>query len=254
MVGWLDQFGNKLKATRGELHGFQATMDTVIGDASNAFGSAVTQWIQGQKSLGEALREGLAAELATIAGKAAAWSLYFLAWGIADAFWNPARAGGDFAAAAEFAAVAGIAGAASYAIAPHNKQNSGSSPSATSNSIGGGSQQTPQPVQSVNVQHFAEGGLVSGPTLAMIGDSVSSPSGQSEAALPLDHPEALRKIAGALGPYLAGSGGGDINVHVKGLISGDNLTKVIKNINTKVKKNQAFLTSSNSLRITKRSV
>ncbi len=257
MSDWLNKFAHDLQATRGQLSGFQSTFDTVIGSASDAFGNAVSQWIQGQESLGEALRKGLAAELATIAGKAAAWSLYFAAWGIADIFWDPARAGADFAAAAEFAALAGIAGAAAYAIAPRSSATNSGTTSASSSSNSVGTQPAPTPVQAVNVQHFAGGALVSQPTYAVIGDAMNGANqAATEAVLPLTNPIAMKGIADALGPYLAANGGGDTHNHfyVQGLISPDNLSKVVRQISSGVKKNQVTLYSSNSFRVTKRSV
>jgi hypothetical protein len=82
----------------------------------------------------------------------------------------------------------------------------------------------------------------------MIGDSKSGGS-QREAAIPLDDPQAVKAIVDALG----GGGGNQIHVHVKGMISPDNLSKVVTQINRKVKGRQLTLHSSNSLRLTKRS-
>jgi len=54
--------------------------------------------------------------------------------------------------------------------------------------------------------------------------------------------------------YRHGDGDGAIHVHVQGLISPDNLGKVIEKINQRVKKGQSYLTSSNTHRITRKSV
>jgi hypothetical protein len=84
--------------------------------------------------------------------------------------------------------------------------------------------------------------------LAVIGEN----PGESEAVLPLDNEKAMTRI----GQSIANSGGGGgthFHVNVKGLVSPDQLGKVMKQINQRVAKGQGNLTSSNSLRITKRS-
>jgi len=57
--------------------------------------------------------------------------------------------------------------------------------SSTSSPIGSG------PVNQKNLQRLAAGGLVTGPTLATIGDSYTRSAGQLEAAIPLDDPRAV---------------------------------------------------------------
>jgi hypothetical protein len=136
------------------------------------------------------------------------------------------------------AALAGNAG---------QKGSSGGSAGASEAGIPAQIQQPAQnPVQSINAQHFAGGGLISAPTLAVIGDSIRG-SGQREAAIPLDDPQAVEAIVAALG-----GGGGDTHVHVKGLISSDNLTKVMKKMNRSVSKGQARLTANTSYKVTRK--
>jgi hypothetical protein len=148
------------------------------------------------------------------------------------------------------------------------------------------------PVSATNAQHFASGGLVSKRTMAMVGDSPSGGDAE-EGILPLSNPDAIDRIANALlsAPTLraasaamesqravsassarpaavppaaarpqdddaaaASSGGGNIHVHVKGLVSPDNLNKVIQQINKRVQKGTSNLNSSNTLRVTRRSL
>jgi len=92
------------------------------------------------------------------------------------------------------------------------------------------------------VQAFAEGGLISGPTLALMGEA------GREAVLPLDNPTATKQMREA-------GIGGDTHHHwhIDGVISADNLQKVVGKINKMVHKGQVNLTASNSLRLTKRS-
>src|SRR5206468_1739572 len=94
---------------------------------TNMFGAAITAWLNGQKSFGEAMKEELQQYLANLAGKAAANALFYTAQGIADAFWNPGRAGADFAAAAEFAALAGVAGGVAAGMGHSGGSGSGGS-------------------------------------------------------------------------------------------------------------------------------
>jgi len=91
-----------------------------------------------------------------------------------------------------------------------------------------------------------DGGLISAPTLALIGEE----SGKREAVLPLDDPQAMRTIGQAIGQE---GGGTTVHVHVEGMISPDNLNKVIGQINKMVNRGQATLHATSSLRVNKRS-
>ena len=140
---------------------------------------------------------------------------------------------------------------------------------------------------------LATGGLVTGPTMAMVGEK------GAEAVLPLTDPAAMERVSNALlsspmmrvasasmsdptaialasnvrqgglddaamgklgdliGAHLDASGGaGDTHNHhynIKGLISPDNMTKVMSKMSKMVQQNRATLHCSNSLRITRRS-
>ena len=98
----------------------------------------------------------------------------------------------------------------------------------------------------VSIQHFAEGGLISAPTLAVMGEQ-----NKREAVIPLDDPDAKRTIGEALGEN---GGGTHIHVEIKGgVIAADTISKVCQQINKRVNRGQAHLLSSNSLRVTRRS-
>ncbi|HWR36367.1 MAG TPA: phage tail tape measure protein [Clostridia bacterium] len=245
----LDKFAQKLRADRGELTKTEQAFDSILLGATGALGNAVSQWVLGEESLGIALRKGMAAEAATIAGKAAMWGAYYTAWGIADLFWNPARAGADFAAAAQFFAVAALAGSFAYAIKPESQRGERGAPDSAQpiETAGDAAKAEASPIQTQNIQHFATGGLVSRRTLAVLGDSVGG-GNATEAAIPLDDPRAVAKIVQALG----GGGGTTNHYHIAGVISDDNLHKVIKKIDRKVNKGGVPLTSSNARRVTRR--
>jgi len=136
-------------------------------------------------------------------------------------------------------AMSGGGSGGSYGGAPR-----GSAPTALSS----GGTVAAGPVNKQNVQRFATGGLVTGPTMAMIGDSYNKSAGQNEAVIPLDDEGSISKIKDALG-----GGGTHIHVNVKGLISGDNLNKVVQQINKRVNKGQSRLLASDSQRVTRRS-
>ena len=92
---------------------------------------------------------------------------------------------------------------------------------------------------------FAVGGLITEPTLAMMGEQ-----SRAEAVLPLEDPRAMKTIGAAIG---AGGGGG-LTVHVHGHVIGANdVAHLTAQISKRVGRGQAALTASNSLRVTKRS-
>ena len=170
-----------------------------------------------------------------------------------------AAMGGDpsmWASAAEWEAAAiaaGIAGAViSGAAGGGSGAGGGYSGTGTTGNVTSGSGAAPGPASTVT--KLSAGGMVSAQTLAIIGDSPMG-GNANEAVLPLDHPETMAKIAAALGPHLAGGGVGDTHFHVnvKGMISDDNLGKVMTKISKKVNKGTGSLLSSNTHRVTKRS-
>jgi hypothetical protein len=198
-----------------------------------------------------------------------------------------------FTAAAEFGLVAGAAGGAGIALSggsggggsSGNNVSSSSNPGGVgqSSSSGGGTNQTN------TVPRLAAGGIVSNRTTFMAGDSPSGGDAE-EAILPLSDPSALARISGALlspatlkaasagmtssaaavasasapsadsnaggpGDSSSGGGGGDthLHVHAKGVLDSGTLKKTMTKYQRLLKNNQANFTSSNSMRLTKRS-
>ena len=97
----------------------------------------------------------------------------------------------------------------------------------------------------MGVQHFAEGGLITAPTLAMMGEG-----NRKEAVLPLEDPQAMGEIGKAIG----GGAGGGIHVHIAGHVIGANdVAHLVGQINKRVSRGQAHLQASASLRVNKRS-
>lgn len=219
---------------------------------AEAVGSAVAAYTMGQASIGQALAAMVQQELASVAQRSAIKAIEQLALGFSTMFTNPAESGSHFTSAALFGAIAGGAMAAGHAMGgatgtrntqlggPGNPINTGTQLTTS----GAGAVQT-GPVGTTNVQHFAAGGLITGPTMALLGERIGS---KGEVAFDLSDERAKSSIREAMG-----GGMSSINVHVKGLISPDNLNKVVKKINRQVKGRQVQLLASNSHRITRRS-
>lgn len=216
-----------------------------------AFSQAVALYASGSDTMAQATEKMIAAELSALSQWAIAKAIEETAIGFSDAN-TPGLEGfaaGHFESAALYGALGGAAAIAGHVVAGA-ASGSSSHDSSTSVNAGGATeanaatQTQAQPVAVVNVQRFAAGGLVSQPTLAIIGDSKSGGKA-TEAVIPLDDPKAMERMGGL--------GGTAIHVHVKGLISPDNLHKVIKDINRRVNKGQSHLKASDSQRVTRRS-
>jgi hypothetical protein len=239
------------EATKKDFDIAKTAVDSFIG----AFASSVSALASGSATVSAVMEKMAESVLQSIAQQAGAQGAKELALAIGDLAPDSegfGHSGEHFVASAKWFALDAALSAAGGAISGASSGGSGTSAprgtqgvstSSTSQSIGSG------PVNQKNVQRFAAGGLISGPTMAMLGDSMERSAGQSEAAIPLDNPRAVSKIKDALG----GGGGLTINVHTAGVISGDNLGKVIQKISQRVKKGQSVLHASNSFRVTKRS-
>ncbi len=265
-------FHNRHKQGEKDAKDLAKAIDDFEKQTSQAYASAIMGAITSGQSIGAALAQATKAILLQLGEQALAKSLYYLAEGIAASV-TPGMQGmaaGYFAASAEFAVVAGLAGGGAMAMGGGgsgggpggNTITSSANPSGAGQPTpaGGGGQQT------VSTPHLAAGGVVMRPTMFLAGED-------AEAILPLTDPEAMNRISSALlstptlraggsrGAHFSpdgsagGGGGGDtiIHVHVKGLISADNLNKVVKTINQKVHNRQLTLNASNSLRFTRRS-
>jgi hypothetical protein len=108
------------------------------------------------------------------------------------------------------------------------------------------------------------GGLLSQPTLRAASDSQvpAAAVSASLASVPIDIEARMEKFAEKMSAQLqpqgrssSGDGEGDTHIHnnIKGMISPDNLTKVMKKMNRAVMNRKATLKASDSLRVTRRS-
>ena len=218
---------------------------TAFDDLSKNIEGAFQSIVLGQGNVAQALEKATAASLAQIAAQAAVKALFYTAEGFAAlAGFMDTSAAQYFTAAGEMAAVAVVAGAAGAGLSSAAGGGGGSSNSQQSHTSGSNTSQSNRSGgNTVGVQGFAVGGLISAPTLAIIGEG-----NKKEAVLPLEDPRAMEQIREGIG-----SGGTTHHWHIDGVISSDNLVKVVKQINKAVNKGQVNLTASNSLRLTKRS-
>jgi hypothetical protein len=221
------------------------------------FNSAFVAAASGAEGWGKAMEGATGQALQALAQWCQAQAVKNLAEGLAAAAdpFTAAEAPGYYAAAAEFEAAALAAGVAGSVVSGAGGGGSavggGGAYSGTGTShVTSGSGAALGPASTVT--KFAAGGLISAPTLAVLGDSPSG-GAANEAVMPLDSPEAMAKIAAALGPHLGGGGNTHFNMHVKGMISDSDTRRLTKKISKMVKASTATLHSSNTLRVTKRS-
>jgi hypothetical protein len=248
MVKALDDQGKAIDATARQIAPFAA-------DLNNAFISAAS----GAEGWGKAMEGATGQALQALAQWCQAQAVKNLAEGLAAAA-NPftaAEAPGYYAAAAEFevaALAAGVAGGVISGGGGGSSAGGGGSYSGTGTrgitTSGSGVATGP----ATSVQKFAAGGLISAPTLAVLGDSPSG-GAATEAVMPLDSPEAMAKIAAALGPHLGGGGGGGNTIHGNffGQLRHSDLKRLTKQISQAVNKGTATLKSTSTGRIVKRS-
>lgn len=227
-----------------KLAGVEA-FDSLEGSIAGAFQSIVL----GQQDVGKALEQTLAQSLAAMASQAAVKALFYTAEGFAAlAGFEESSASQYFTAAGEMAAVAVAAGVAGRALSGAANGGGGGSTAQSHDSISNTGQSNRSGGNTVSVQAFAEGGLVSGPTLALIGEKKNK-----EAVLPLEDPKAMEEIGKAIGAH--GGGGGTtihLNVH-GGLIAESTIQRLCKQISKSVNNGKVKLVASNTLRITKKS-
>lgn len=207
--------------------------------------SAIQAAILSQGSFSSAMKKMTEDALASIASQALVKALFYTAEGFAmEAGFLAGNAALYFEAAGIMAGVGAAAGVAAHAMSGGGSQTQ--STLQANNSLNTSSNAPLRNGSSVSVQQFAAGGLVSAPTLAVMGES-----NRAEAVLPLEDPRAMATIGKAMAQY--GGGGVTIHNHIEGVISHDVLSKVMKQMSKAVRNGRGELMASNSLRLTKRS-
>lgn len=258
-----EDFSLKLKhAQTNEIRAFDQELQK-SGKQSQAWGAAtgaaisdVAQaYLEGSMTIGKALEQVAAAQLKAVAQIAFTKGTEqlaegFGAWPDAPAMESHFESAGLWFALGGALSLAGGAMSGSGPLAGGGGSGPGSNRSGIgtgggSSSYGGGGS------GSVNIQHFAQGGLVTGPTLALMGEAGSAVAGNRprEAAIPLDDPHAVSQIKEAMG-----GGGHTIGVNVKSLISSDHLKKLVKQLNKGTRAGKFNLFSTHASRVVRKSM
>jgi hypothetical protein len=227
-----------------------------ISGFGDAYGNALGKAIAGEEGFGQAMKTATKQFIDQIGMRALTQGMYYAAQGVADLFWFPERAATDFEASAMFLAI-GAAGVASASAIGGGASSGGAgssySGSGTTGNITSGTGGAPGPATTTT--KLASGGLITSPTMAMIGDAPGG-GAADEAVMPLDSPEAMAKIAAALGPHLGGGSDGashTFNGSFFGQIRHSDLKRLTRQINQAVNKGTATLKSTQTGRIIKRS-
>jgi hypothetical protein len=227
--------------------------EAAIWGFSDAYAKGITAVIKGEEGFGQAMEKATGQFIEQIGQRALVQGMFYLAQGIADTFWAPEKAAADFTASGMFLALGGAATAAGAALTGAAGSGSPAGSGGSTGARGGSVQTTGSGAASgpaTSTRMMAGGGLVTGPTLAMIGEK----PGTQEAVIPLNDDVAMDRIGKSIGEKSpAGGSGHTFHVHVAGMVSPDNLTKVMSQMSKRVSKGTASLHSSNTMRVTKRS-
>jgi hypothetical protein len=237
-----------------------AAVKAVANIFLEAIGSSVAAALTGSESFGQAMERMLKSVLASLAGEAVVQTIREIAAGLAAAArYDYVSAGLHYSSAKVWGAVA-IASAVGAAAIPSGGSGGSSDAGAPAGTkpieTSGATQTEAQPVQTTNVQRFARGGLVSGPTMAIIGDAVNSTNtavektlsgpGQREAAIPIDDDRATSAIAAALVKHMPPT---NIKINVKG----KSLKHLIRDISHEVESGNVTLKASHAGAVRKQS-
>jgi hypothetical protein len=209
-----------------------------------AFQQAAVAAVLSGDSIGQAMKKASAAILAGISAQAAVLALFQTAAGFASlAILDFRGAAQHFQSAAIYAAVAVAAGVAAKAIAPKEQKVAQmfTPTGAPAGVIAAGAE---EPTSIIVERRLAKGGLITRPTLALLGEQ------GPELVVP------LRSKGGGdgRGRGVAGDGsrGTTIQMFIEGIISADNLEQVMERMSEAVKVNDARLESSSTLRVVSR--
>lgn len=246
-IAWgkfLTNVRGKAPTLKKDLHDLGDVGKDAFLSLGNAVGSAAKAIALGQGTIGQALKQGLQAELATIAERAEVKAIEELAYGFATLFTNPAESAGHFTSAALFGTLGAATAVAGHALGKSAPVGSATNPAVTTTADVGPVAVQQQPVSTQNVQRFATGGLISAPTLAVIGDARHGGAAQ-EAVIPLDDDQATSKLREKLG------GGGVVHHNY---IKGDlvNYTQLTRKLNQQTRGRQVRLLSSKTFKETRR--
>jgi hypothetical protein len=222
---------------------------------ADAYGQGMSKVISGEEGIGQAMEAATKQFVDQIGERAMVQGMYCLAEAAMN-FWDPGAASSYLVAAAEFFAVGGAT------LGIGSVMGGGSSSGAGGSGFQGTGRQNPNsPIQTTggttqtvsggtHVQSFARGGLISAPTLAMLGDSPSGP----EAVLPLGDEATMSRIADHIAARMSSeqSGGGH-TFNMRGHFSKSEMKEIAKKLSRSVQFGTSMLHSSSTGRVVKRS-
>jgi hypothetical protein len=218
-------------------------MSQAVGTFASDMGKAFAAVVEGQESMAQAMEQSVGKLIANLANT---WAQYFMAMAIADMFFNPARAAAELAAAAALEMLGALAGSLGGGGGAKTSASGSSTVKIPSNvaTTGQGIQGT---TAVVNVPRFQAGGLVTAPTIAMIGEFGGNR--QPEGVIPLGNPQALSMIGKAIADHLPQASSQAITITIE-----TDISQTIKRINTATTTGRARLLATDSMRLTRRSV
>jgi hypothetical protein len=247
----LEDDAHRVGAVSMALTTFKDTMKAAYTEEVGAFATATAAMITGQESFGKAME---AATFSMIGKMAQKWAEYCMAQAaFAYAGQDYVQAGEYTAAAVLFEVLSGVmSGLSSNASKSGGAAKSGPT---TINTTGTTATNTPAaaPAQGMNIPHLEGGGLITAPTLAMLGEG-----NRREAVLPLNDSNAMRMIGEAIAQHLnnnnsgSGGGGGDTIFNIKGMVSSDTVGKLMRKITHQVNTGRGRMTGTNTHKITRR--
>lgn len=223
-----------------------ADLREMIKSTDADFNNWVFAMASGSESIAASAKKLAEALISTLEKYAEKKGAEALAEGFSQMAVGDPKASISFEAAGLWFALAAAGAAVGGAMSGSGGSKGGASSSSPAMSTGPATQAATGGGQGPNVPHLASGGLITGPTLAMLGEN----SGRG-AVIPLDNGAALNAIAEAIAKH-TGAGGGGTNFYIKGMVSGDTVGKLARKISRQVQTGRARLTASNTHKITRR--
>lgn len=224
-----------------------ADLREMIKSTDVDFNNFVFAMAAGSESMAQSAKKLAEALISTLEKYAEKKGAEALAEGFTQLAMHDPSASISFHAAGLWFALAAAGAAAGGAMSGSGSGSSGAGSSSPAMTTGSNVQPATNPAQGPNVPHLAAGGLITGPTLAMLGES----NGR-EAVLPLNDGNAMNMIAEAISKHLSQAGGGGTNFYIRGMVSSDTVGKMAKKLTRQVQTGRTRLTASNTHKITRR--
>jgi hypothetical protein len=209
-------FRKKAKEEQTNAQAMATSFTIAARSMEDGIQDAFSAMVSGSESAGQAVERAAAK---AVAGVAQHWGALFMARAGADLFDNPPKAAAEFSAGVALLALAGALGGLGGSSGGDRGGGGGNNANIDASKVE--NKPVHSPGSGINVPHLGTGGLVTAPTLAMIGEGRGR-----EAVIPLDDPRAAQAIQ-----RLFGHGGDTIhNWNIHGMVSTQDLSKVSRRI------------------------